>query len=81
MSKIRITVVADKEGIKEEREYAFSDIDLGRILWAYDMCFACNGDQKQIVTAMVKRMIATLVDHAHEYERSQPRDPIVPKPE
>ena len=81
MSYFSFTMVDEGGGYKDARTYELSTEDMTRIVWAYDKCFACDGDQKAIFTAMAQALMATLVDHTHQYELTKPRNPIVPKPE
>ena len=79
MSRITFTIVAEKDGIKAERTYSLGDVDMGRIIWAHDTRFNCQGDPEAIITAMVQNMIMRVIDHTHEYELNQPRNPIQPR--
>lgn len=79
MSRITFTIVAEKDGIKAERTFSFGDVDMGRMIWAHDACFNCQGDPDAIIDAMVKIMIMRAIDHTHEYELNQPRNPIQPR--
>lgn len=81
MSRITFTIVAEKDGIKAERSYSLGDVDMGRIIWAHDTCFNCQGDPEAIIDAMVSNMIMRVIDHTHEYEMTMPRNPIQPKVE
>lgn len=79
MSQITIIIVAEKDGIKAERTYRFDNVDMGRIIWAYDSCFNCDGDPDAIIDALARGMIMRAIDHTHEYEMTMPRNPIQPK--
>ena len=81
MSYFTFTMVDEGGGYKDARTYTLSDDDMARIVWACDKCFACDGDQKATFDAMSQALMGLLVDYAHQYELTKPRNPIAPKPE
>lgn len=80
-STFTFSIVDEGAGYKDSRSFSLSDEEMARIVWAYDKCFACDGDPKTAFDVIATRLMAVLVDYAHSYEMAQPRNPIVVKPE